>query len=46
MKPRHLLVVAVALLTAAVYIENFYDHPTLGNGLRAFAAAVSLGRLA
>jgi hypothetical protein len=42
MKATHILSTAIALLTAAVCIEKFYKHPTLGNGLRAFVAAASL----
>jgi hypothetical protein len=45
MKPQHLISIVIGLIVAAIYVENFYEHPTLGNGLRAFFAAASLGRL-
>jgi hypothetical protein len=45
MKAKHVWSVICALVLAAVYIEKFYEHPTLGNGLRAFLAAASLGKL-
>ena len=45
MKAKHILVVASVIVTAGVAIEKYYQHPTLGNGLQALLAAISLGKL-
>jgi hypothetical protein len=44
-KLKHALAIAGVVVTAGVAIEKYYEHPTLGNGLQAFLAAISLGRL-
>lgn len=44
MKPRHVLVAAIGLLSAAAAVQAFYEHPTYGRGLQAFAAVVGFGR--
>jgi hypothetical protein len=46
MKSKHVLAGVVAFVAAAAYIENFYKHPTFGNGLRAFFAAASAAKFA
>lgn len=46
MKLSHALFVAGAALICASYLEAFYEHPTYGRGLKAFAAAMQLARLA
>lgn len=37
-KAVHILGAIALVLTAGWAIENFYEHPTYGNGLQAFAA--------
>jgi hypothetical protein len=39
------LLAVVAVVGAVVAVENFYVHPTYGNGIRALAAAVQAGEL-
>lgn len=46
MKAQQIWATVIGLISVAVYIEKFYQHPTLGNGLRAFVAAVTVGKLA
>lgn len=46
MKLEHALFTAGSILIFAAYIEAYFEHPTYGRGLRAFAAALQLGRLA
>ena len=46
MKPQHIWTTAIALISVVAYLESFYEHPTFGNGLRAFIAAATLGKLA
>ena len=45
MKFKHLIATVGTILVAGAAIEAFYKHPTLGNGLQAFLAAVNLGEL-
>jgi hypothetical protein len=45
MKLKHVLLVAGVVVIAGGTIEKFYEHPTLGNGMQAFLAAISLGKL-
>jgi hypothetical protein len=40
MKTHHVLIGVAAVATAAIAIENFYEHPTYGRGLQAFVSVV------
>jgi hypothetical protein len=37
--------VLLAFASAVVAVERFYSHPTYGNGIRAFIAAIQAGEL-
>lgn len=45
MKAGHALALAGSVIMIGVAIEKYYVHPTLGNGLQALLAAISLGKL-
>ena len=42
MKIKHLLITVVAVGSAALAVQAFYEHPTAGRGIQALLAVIGL----